>query len=563
MAPGQTLQRGTIPSSWGPGYNTLDALLLGLPHVVAPTLGTTIGDPTGRRTDAFNAARNAWSKANPLTAMSTEVAGGLVPTTIAMGLGQEEIAAPLALRLASAVPRLAPALDFLGGSSGAFNAGLVPGLVRTGSLASRGALEGTAGSLLQSGLGGEPTGEQVGVGAATGAVLNPLLGRFAPKTNILPRIASAVQSAIKQGVPIRIGMVPGAAAPLTSLDQLFNMGNNETVRRGFDKALTRWANLPEDRITSDWVDRATSLNGKTMGNIAAKYAVDASDPQVGPKLNSGLARLNAAAKIGLSNEDYAKFKSALLDPVQQNLANGPLPGSIYQRWAGKGGLLETAAKNPGLRPYVSGSADDPNLPLVGMRELLDNAWHDSIAATGNTADYDAFARAKQGYKVAKMIEPGASDATEYNPQKLETALRKRYGSVGRAGALGDLATTGQFIYKGESAPAKASSVLSTAGKHPYVSSGVSAGIGASMLPAIEHFAGSQFTEAPMETALLGGGLATLGLGAGKGTAAALNSQIYTKHLLDIAQGTAEPWLKVNPLIPAAADVLSHRQIGNQ
>lgn len=574
--------RGTTPSQWGFGSNFADALTFGLGKrglAFSPTpeeARTGVMSDYSTRLARLNALQKQYEASSPTGALLSEIGGGVVGATGAMALGQDYAIAPIAERLAMAAPRIVPALNFLGGSAGGFGGVGVRGLsnagLRVASQATRGAVEGGVAGALQSDQGQGSIISQAGEGALAGGLIGPASSLLGLGSHIDPDVARAVSSAIRQGVPIRAGMVPGAAKPVVTLDQLTNMNNNPTVQRGFDRALSSWANLPEDKINSSWVERAKSLNGSTMGRIAAKYSVDASDPAIGGKLNAGLAALDQQAKLGLSNEDYAKFHSALYDPVQQNLANGPLAGSIYQRWTGKGGLLETAAKNPGLRPYVSGSADDPNLPLVGMREILDNAWHDTIAKGDNPQDYADFGNAKQGYKIAKMIEPGASDSANYNPQKLEAAIRKRYGSTANAGALGDLGTAGQFIYKPEASPAKSNSILATAGAHPYTTGTLGGAVGTAGTLVGEHL----LEHVPMahelgSTALSNPGLSTLAaaslgataLGTGKIAGKVTGSPLYTQHLLDIAQGKARPWLGgVNPLTVLGANLENKRGEAN-
>ena len=557
LAPsGQTLQQGTIPSGWNAGYNTLDATLLGFPHAVAPLISPA-GNIMGayqKRLDALNAARNEWSKENPISAMGTEVAGGALGTIGAMALGQEYLAAPAAARLAAAVPKLAPALDFAGGTAGAFNKGVGPALLRTGSLATRGAGEGAAAGLLQSGLGNEPTGDQVEGGALAGAVLNPLLGRFAPKSAISPEIASAVQGAIKQGVPMRAGRVPGVASPVTSLDQLFNAGNEQEVRRGFDKALTTHAGVPADSINQAWVAKADALNSGTMGRVAGRYEFDGLDP----KTNGDLASLDARAQGNLSPENYEKF-AGLKKKIDNALAAGSVPGSVYQGWTQQGGLISNYAKDPNLRPFVTGPG--------GLRDIIDNGWERSIASSPSPTaqqDYAAWQQARKQYKNTRIIDDTLNEAGDYNPQKLLPAVQKRYGSAMKAGELGDLAITGQFISKPEAPPAKSSSLIAKAGAHPIAATGAGALAGSTLSPMIEHSFGgfaSHIAENPWESAAIAGSGA-LGIGAiGKSLASFVNSPLYTKHLLDIAQGT-KPWLRgVNPAIPVGSDLATHRQIG--
>lgn len=127
---------------------------------------------------AYNAGRESYQKENPYTAAATEGAGSMVSAvplimtgTGALGAGVDALAT-VAPRV---MARAAPVVDFIAGSGGS-NA-----LLRGGSLATRGALEGAAGGALTSGLSPEDSvGKSAAIGAAVGApfgVAAPVIGK--------------------------------------------------------------------------------------------------------------------------------------------------------------------------------------------------------------------------------------------------------------------------------------------------------------------------------------------------------------------------------------------------
>ena len=540
----------TTTPGWNTAGNFLDSLLLGYGRNVGAFAESSktgnILDTYHKKLADLTAARDAWAKENPQAALATNIAGGTIGSLGAMGLGQEYAAVPLASALSKAAPALAPVVEYLGGGAGAYGSGLDAALTRTGSLASRGMLEGASAGLSQSKLGEGSTEDQALGGASAGGLTNALLGPFASRlaTSIAPDVAAASRGALAQGVPLRAGQLPGASPIVQTLDKFLSGAKNAPQREAFNSALTTQAGLPAKVIDQNWVAKADALNGSTMERITRGYSLDATDPD----LNTDLADLDNRASSQMTFDGEKKWQE-LRGKLEKDLNTGSVPGRAYQAWTGKGGLLENYAKNPELKPFITG----PD----GLRDAIDGAWGRSIAATPSPTagqDFAEWQQARRQYKNTRIIDDGVSEKGEYNPQSLLRAVQKRYGNARRAGDIGDLGTAGQFIYKPESAPAQSHSLLSVASRHPFAAAG-SALLGERLVEPALHLMSRDWPTA------VAGGAGLIGSAiAAKGANAVTSSPLYMRHLLDIAQGTGKPWLRGNnPLIPAVSDIVSPRQ----
>ena len=157
----------TATPGWNTAGNFLDSLLLGYGRNVGAFAESSksgnVLDTYHKKLADLTAARDAWAKENPQAALATNIAGGTIGSLGAMAAGQEYAAAPLASSISKAAPMLAPVVDYLGGGAGAYGSGLDAALTHTGSLASRGMLEGSTAGVLQSKLGeGSPQDQALG-----------------------------------------------------------------------------------------------------------------------------------------------------------------------------------------------------------------------------------------------------------------------------------------------------------------------------------------------------------------------------------------------------------------
>jgi hypothetical protein len=544
---------GGDPAAWGPLSHFVSALTMGLGPQAAGALVSPLNP--GPVAERIAADRDAWMKEHPTQGLQLDVMGNIVPALTAAILGQEYIAAPLAVRIATMAPRVAPAIDFLSGSAGAYGRGIVPSATRVASSATRGAIEGAFGGAVQAPAGEGSLLDQVKTGAEVGSIVGPLGNLLIIHgSNISPEVAASTRRAMDLGLPMQAGKLPGAAPGLTLLDRLFTSKASGEVQRGaFANAVGREVGVPTERITQKWVQEADNVNGGTMGRVAAAHSIPGNDP----RLASDFAHAEGAAKGAMDTEQYKKF-SGLLDDLKSEFAVGDVPGEVYKRWTGYGGKLYSFSKDPAMKPYIYGGFDSAGHPIPNVRDVLDNAWERAIASSGTPEDVQAWQSARRGYRITRAIDKDVNEAGEYNPHNLLKRIQQSFGNAMKAGDIGDIATAGQFIYKPDVPAAKQGSVLY---RHPLATIGAAASV-----PALaEHYAGPagehllNLWHNPHEAVLPAMGIAAAAAG-GKAANAWFNSQTYTRHLLDIAQGRTAPWLHgMNPAILATEDLYNARQ----
>lgn len=513
---------------WGSGSQMLDAFLYGgyMPlraKIESQQTGTSYYD----RIEALREAQkiHEWAVGPTQSLLETMVPSG-ISTAGLMAAGQEGAIAPLAARIASAEPSLGPALSFLGGRAG----GALP--IRVASQATRGAVEGAVGSALQSPLGEEPLGTQVGTGAALGAVINPATAALMkPLTANVGKVAAANVRNYNEVVPeapIRAGQTPGASPVVQQLDRLFSGTKNASQRAAFQEALTSRAGLPSKEIDQKWIDAADAKNGAEMNRITGAYSVDArSDPQ----LVADWSNFHTTQRGALSNDAYDKLLE-LSGKVKKDLGSGPVPGSVYQGWTKSNGLLSNYAKDPQLRGAILGPG--------GLREVLDDAWERSIQASGNPADVDAWRQARAQYKVTRTIDDAMDRSTsatgEFNPRRLVASVEFHYGSLTNGRDVGKLATGGQLLYPPEKVPAASS------GRGVHIGGPAAAGAIGVGAAAAEHLAERGLTGAAADPASLLPMAAAVGASYAvpKAANALTSSPWYARHMLDVAGGQARP-----------------------
>jgi hypothetical protein len=175
-----------------------------------------------------------WANEHPLASRFLEDLGITAASLPLMAAGQEYVAGPLAARLATTLPRVASVLS---GETAS-----VPGLV------ARGGLEGAAASGIQYPYEKyqDPSatlGSNLLEGAKAGALMNPLTRLAFGRMNIDPELAQHALGALDQGVPIRIGQVPGASRVAAFLDKTFSLGADNPQRQALYRAMTRTARL--------------------------------------------------------------------------------------------------------------------------------------------------------------------------------------------------------------------------------------------------------------------------------------------------------------------------------
>jgi hypothetical protein len=382
--------------------------------------------------------------------------------------------------------------------------------------------------------------DQIETGATIGAIANPVLRAiFAPlASHITPTTADSAQALIDQGIPVRIGQVPGANKITALMDKVFSAKGDQNV--AFAKALSTHAGSPTGEINQSWVNGNRTRIGNEMNNIQSVYNI----PRAEPGLMTDLQDLRNKASDNLLPENAVKVHD-FIDKIDRVLLKKDIDGPVYKNITQKGGIIDNMSKDPDIKTY---SGD--------LREILDDAWGRNLPADKKAA----WDEARRQYKVNETIDNsmGAVGAAEgkYNPRKLLAAVEARYGNTANAGDLGMLARGGQFLDT-EKVPSSHSFGPWAKGALTMAGAATAAGGG----HAITHF-GPEFLASMLQhpelyavpAAAVGGAY-----GAGKGINAWLNSQRATQYGLDLARGTRSPVLRnVNPALPFAVEMYNRQ-----
>lgn len=547
VAPTKENPRGQVlpTPGWDMGKSIVHGMTQGwLPNIMgafgagklSDVYSEALKNPTGEapdftkryeaRTAEIQQARKDYERENPGKALVGELGGSLATAVPAMATGAGMLA-PVGKAISGLGPWGAGLVDFLSGAS--------QGAARIPSLATRGAVEGTAAAALSSGLSEKPLGEQMKTGAAVGAVLNPVVGKIADKLggHVSRTTAESAQALLDAGVPVRAGQIPGSNKVAQGLDKLFG-GGNAQQREAFGERLTGHAGLPEKEINQAWVAKNDQRVGKVMNDIQSVYSI----PALEPGLVNDLSAVRRYAVDNLSVDNAVKV-DGFIRKLEENLYN-PMTGGVYKNLTQKGGLLDNMSKDKDIANVV------PKL-----REAMDDAWGRSLPGDKKAA----WDEARKHYKVTRVIDDsmGAAGAAEgvYNPKKLLKAVEDRYGNVENAGELGLLARGGQFLEPPGAAPASA--------KHPAIktvgglalagAAGAAASEGSKVITHWGPEALAALSQHP-ETFALPLALAAGIYGGGKMANSALNSPRATQYLLDVSMGSRSPTLRgTNPLIP--------------
>lgn len=509
------------PSAWGSAQQLWEGLTQGLPTMwQAKKESLASGKPFDEVMGKYRKQREEYEAAHPLRS-AVELGGasalGAIP---AMGLG-EAVAAPGLARAGAAVTRAAPGL-------------LDNALGRTAGAVATGARQGATAGLIQSPLGKDSVGEQMGEGATMGAGLGPLghaLGG-AFRSKISPEDARVAQRMIEMGVPLRTADMPGAPKTARMASSVVGPSNEEKLRP-YARALASTFGEQSDRIDYPTIMNARARIGKEFDDLASMVHI----PQAEPGLHGDLASIRG---------DVSKLDPKIYAPVLRALDNveamgfaGPMDGEAVKSLRGPGGSVGSIAR-----------ATDGTIRHFGQE-----IEHAVMEAAGRNSTPEAMQRlsvAKQQYK-NMLIADKISDPTTglADPTKLLRPVTAKYGSAdeARAGDIGVLAQGGKrFLDKPEGRAKPGSS------GHTATKVGATAVLGSAAGEQLAEHGGAILHHLPAgaELAIAGGaGLGAAGLGHG----AYAQTASGTANMLNAARGAGGlPWWTgrgVQPMIPAA------------
>ena len=554
---------------WGPGAQLANATLLGggvplsaavqtaqaaagpLSEAANPIdfknrLAQVIGqvpEVFGKGMESARGARERYMAESPMTALSADIAGSMIP----VGIGAKAVmraAEPAVAAISAASPVAANVLKFLSGQAGEGAKGVGNMLLRQGSRAAQGTAYGVPTAAATAALSDKPIGEQLETAALLSGPVNvatqPLIkAALAPlSAKVLPQIAETAKRAVDYfDIPMYAG----------------NIATSPFIQKTYEK-LGAHAGSQQLEAFTDAVLKRIGVSGKVVN----PQVMNQSMSQIQAKLDQAAQRTGIIADQAMDTElqDVASriasttmtdsAKKQMLDLVAkiQHLTIAPpgqsatISGKTYQeltRWKGSEIGNHMKSSDPFMRQFAG-----------EVHEVLDNALERTMKQVpGGAKELANFIEAKGMFRNWKTISSVAEKAMPsgiVNPRLFEGAvdasMRKAPAKVTRELAeLGDIAKL-----LPESTPrgtAKGAEDLSTLARVTGLGLGGAAEIGASLF-------------AP-DLALMGAGAAGAGMLGKEALEALMLSPKYRNILIDRALGKEAPRVQ-NLLVPAANEL---------
>lgn len=400
------------------------------------------GDYYDQAKSIISNAKAGYEQAHPTAAALTHAGGNIVGTAplMAMGGGVAELGAGALTR---AAPALEPAVDFLSGAAQGNK------LIRAGSLAANGAIQGVTGNLLTAGDSDQSAADLAKTGAIGGAALGVALpavaaaGRgawnFLTGGGVNPETADLADKAInKFNIPIRGGQISGSPfvrytdSALGQLPFTGYAGKTEAAHDAFTKAVSNTFGEDTPAITQDVMQRAKDRIGSMFDTVAANTNI-----RVDNQLGSDLQGVIHDASQALPQSELAPIVKQV-ENIQGLAQNGTIPGDAYAALTRKGAPLDRAM-----------SSADPNIRYYAgqLRSSLD----DALQRSAPPEMLDTLHTARLQYKNMKTIEDLAEKSSDgrITPALLLNQVRKSYNNYAYQGAgdIGELAQIGQRFLK--------------------------------------------------------------------------------------------------------------------
>lgn len=518
-----------------------------------PNVDSPYGSTYQQTLDAYKARQGEFEQANPRASMIETIAGN-TPTTlagIATGGGAANVAGNALTKVAPSIgPAIAATGDFLGGNAGE-GKGIANWLLRRGSQATSGAIQGGEAGALQSHEGEGSVGDQALTGAEIGGPLNtvatPALTRLlAPFRAEIPQESADIgNAASKLGVEIRGGQLTPNAS-INKLDSSLASGGNEEQIASFNKALPTTIGESAENLAPTVMKRAMTRIGGVFDKAAQNGEVDTTsvDPKTGlPVFAQKMQELRNEMLAEMPSDDPAtKRITDAFDRVNQvELSNhGNIPGNEYLALTRQGSTTGRLLRD-----------SDPNVKYWGgqLRDVLDDGL-----ARGTPQYARELGEARQQFRNYRVLEPlvDKSPSGVIDPKALlaPVARQTRDFAQGSGGDLATLARAGKFLPSATvqgGAKEVGNHLVNLANKHPIATMAAPFAMaeGLHFLPE----AASLIGEHP--AAAIGTGIAgTTALAARKGLGYIMQKPGY-RNLL-IQNGLTPPGVPVNPLLPGAA-----------
>jgi hypothetical protein len=187
------------------------------------------------------------------------------------------------------------------------------------------------------------------------------------------------------------------------------------------------------RITEEVIQSANTRIGKVYDEVLPRNSV-----VMDPDLESAMGAIDERVSSSLTamKKSDANRISAVMNQMRGFLNGDGLPGTLYQTYRARKGLLDEMAG--AKSPVLQGAAQD-------MREALDDAF----ARQAKGQDGANLIKARQQYRALRTVKTLAdkSPAGRINPGQVLDAVVKEYGSAANAGELGTLGQVGSAFLK--------------------------------------------------------------------------------------------------------------------
>jgi hypothetical protein len=302
------------------------------------------------------------------------------------------------------------------------------------------ALAGAAGGATVSAQTGEPIGE----GAATGAVLGGAFPAVKDLGNALlaSKNPAVVRAVTEHGIPLRYGQVSDNRI-IRYLDDITAPQSSNAAQRtavttdaaramGVTPELAAANGLPAGEITPQTMAFAKKLNGGTMNGVEQRTTI----PQTPDIMNRLRDIAVDASKTPSAFDDIKPHLKDILDSFTKN--GGQLPGKIYGDLVANGTPLDVAlsSDNAVVRRYAG-----------RIKEVL----QDAMQAAASPEDAAAYAQARLQYKNMMTLAPLVNKGIpgQISPLLLQGAANRSFtnNAFSGSGQLGSLGDVGQQFLK--------------------------------------------------------------------------------------------------------------------
>lgn len=427
MNPGREMPKPPPPPlPYTIGDNLSNALTLGLSDR-ARAMGMS-GDYSENLAE-IRRAQKAWADEHGGQQLVTEIAGAAVPT-----IGIQSMAGKAAGNVLSRLPYGEQVARFLSGNAGAYGQGMGKAGVRLASDVASGALAGTTGAALQSGLHEGSLGEQMQQGGIAGAVLGPVLNPLAraivpTDMSVSKSVAQAAEKLRNAGVDVTgqqmLKKVPGTT------EQLEQYTTAVAKTFGADKVMEQ---MGVKGITPEVLAQAKANIGQKFEDFVAAGGTAVDMPAF-----QGLQRSiqDALARPGLTKDqvtslrDVGKYVAQTIATSMQKNA-GNLDGISFRALTATNGPLGHlfASSDPVLRGYA---------------KEVQSTLYDLAARAAPPDAAKALATARQQWANLKSVEAAVQDAGTrgglVDPARVAGVLKRK----GVSDEIGDLAQGARLL----------------------------------------------------------------------------------------------------------------------